>query len=195
MADVQNSPLAEPSDVETMLRRPLTPAENNAAVDLLSQASAKMRTACGRPFGWAGGTDTATLKVTGGQVFLPEPPTEVISVIDEDGSTVTGWRLDGQWLKVPGMSSSRFVTVTWTHQQDIPDDVRGAVAGMVARVLAADPRAIAGMSQQTDSAGSVQQTQTFATWAQGGQILLAPDDYRVAAAHKPWTPRLWVMRA
>lgn len=197
MSDVSTplTPLAEASDVQAALRRALTPDEEAALPALIAQASAKMRQASGRPQGWTAGTTTSRLKVTGRQACLPEPPTVVHSVVDERARPVR-YRLRGQWLDDIALaaSSSRFVTVTWSHDETVPDDVRGAVAGMVARVLAADPRAIAGFSSVTDTTGPFGQTNQIAAWAQGGQILLSPDDMRVAAAHRPRGPRLWVMR-
>jgi len=189
-------PLAANADVEAALGRALTIDEKKYVSKLIRQASAKMRAACHRPAAWTNNTTTSYLKVTNNQVYLPEPPVEIISITDEKNRPITKWEWHGQWLTNLGLpaSSSKFVFVIWHHREPIPDDVRGAVAGMVARVLAADSRAAAGVSTIQGTAGQVTGTETFAAWAQGRQVLLSPDDLKVADYHRPHVPKLWVMQ-
>jgi len=189
------SALATAADVAAQLQRPLTDAEQAAVGAMLDAASARFRAEAWRPDGWTDGVSTARLKVNGGDVYLPEPladdPDTPVQVVDDHGQPVAH-TLAGQWLRGVPLPSSEFVTVTYQHQGDIPDDVRQAVAGMVSRVFAADPLARSGVSQVQRTDGPYNRGISYANWAQGGQILPSPEDMRIAAAHRPVVPTVWI---
>lgn len=183
--------LATQEDVENVLGRALTSSEEARLGHALSKASGMFRRRAQRLF--EAGTSTVRLKVNGDKVFLPEPAASVATVVDEAGDAVE-FTADGQWLTTVGLSSARFVTVTYTHTGDVPDLVRDAVAEIVARSLTIDESARSGATQTQDTAGPFQQGRTFAAWAVGGQVLLSPDDKALADSYRPRVPTVWVMQ-
>ncbi len=194
MAD---TPLAAKEDVEGLLGRTLTEAEEGRLPAMLAKASADFRRhAGGRLF--TPGESTVRVKVDGEQVWLSQAPVvEVTSVVDDAGSDVP-FEHSGQVLRVH-RSSATFVTVTYTHgSATVPDDVRLAVASCVARALNIDPRAVAGQTQaqRTETRGPFSETSSdsFATWAVGGSVTLSPDEVATARSYRAARPRVWVVR-
>ncbi len=191
-----STPLAAPKDVEALLGRDLTSEEAAKADAMLAKASADFRRAAGRRL-FTPGTTTARLKVDGGQVWLKQlPVTDVTSVVDDDGRPVPYTRT-GQVLCVP-LDSARFVTVTYTHgSAEVPDDVVSAVADCVARVLKVDPRAASGVSQtqhsETRGPFTESGSDSFASWAVGGSVMLSPSEMATARSYRTRRPHVWVM--
>ena len=114
---------------------------------LLARVSREFRREAERPF--TPGTYTVRLLTVGDRVRLPEPVTSVTSVTDAEGDDVD-YVLDGQdlvletsgrplWSGVP-------ITVTYTHSDEVPEDVVSAVASIVARHLTVDPTSAEAMS-------------------------------------------------
>lgn len=181
----EQTPLASTDDVEAMLGRDLTSSEAGQVGALLEQASALFRKAAGRDF--TPGRFKNRLKVNGGEVRLPNSPVTVVhSVTDDDGNPID-YTTYGSTLTTP-LRSHRFVRVDYEGGGDIPELVTTTVAGMVARLFNVDARAKAGMSQFQETTGPFSEGGTFASWAVGGQLMLAPADVAVAQSYR--APRL-----
>lgn len=161
---------------------------------LLARASYLFQRAAGRLF--TPGTYTVRLKVTGGQVRLPESPvTAVGSVVDDVGNDVD-WSRFGQWLKVettfnenisfaalPPDGCTAFVTVTYTGGE-IPDVVKGAVAAIAARYLNIDPqKVVAGAKSVNLITGPFQSNITYADWVTES-VCLSDDDKALAESFR-----------
>jgi len=182
--------LASAADVATALGRSLTPAELLRVGPILDKASELFRRQSGQQF--TAGTSTVRLKVNGGRVYLTQAPVvSVATVVDDDAVAVTYTRA-GQWLTVEDLTSADFVTVTYTHGGDVPDLVRLTIAEIGAKVLSVDPKARAGVSQFAHSEGPYSESGTYATWAVGGQTMLAPADVAIANSYRPKVPTVWV---
>lgn len=182
--------LASAADVASALGRGLTPAETAQVGPILDIASEKFRRRSGQMF--TAGTSTVRLKVNGGRVYLPQTPvTAVTTVVDDDAAAVTYTR-DGQWLTVPDLVSSDFVTVTYSHGGTVPDLVRLTIADIAKKVLMVDVRAKTGLSQFTHTEGPFSDSGTYANWAVGGQTMLSPDDNALADSFRVRVPTVWV---
>lgn len=176
------TPLASDSDVAALLGRDLTSAEAAQVEALLTQASALFRMTAHRSF--TPGASTVRLKVNGGEVRLPETPVvSVDAVVSDDGAPIVFTQFKGM-ITVP-LRSHEFVRVTYTHgPTEIPDLVVATVAAMVARVLSIDPKAKTGVAQHQTAATPYSESDTFATWAIGGQVMLSPSDLDVAKSFR-----------
>lgn len=179
MAVVQ---LASVTDVQSALGRNLTSDEAARVDAILDKASELFRRRSGQTF--TPSTSQNRLKVNGGQVRLPQRPVvSVESVVDDDGFNVTYTRFQSV-LTVDDLTSSDFITVAYTHGGAVPDIVRLCIAEIAKKVLSIDPTAATGIVQHTESTGPFSVSDTYATWAQGGQTMLAPDDDRLALSFK-----------
>lgn len=179
-------PLADPDDVASVLGRDLTEAEEDRAAGILAKASALFRRIARRDF--TAGETTVRLKVNGGQVYLEQiPATAVTEAIADDGTDITH-ELTGQRLTLTRngcpLASHEFVTVTYTHDTLIPDDVRETIAEIAAKVLRIPPAAAAGITSQTRTAGPFSENNTYAGWAVGGATSLAPEDRALAESYR-----------
>lgn len=188
MAVVQ---LASDVDVEAALGRDLTADETARVGAILDKASELFRRRSGQQF--TVGTSEVRLKVNGGRVFLPQRPvTAVTTVTDDDGNPVAYTQFK-QWLTVP-LISHQFVTVAYEHGGEVPDVVRLCIAEIARKVLGIDPNAAAGKVQHTETTGPFTDSDTYATWAQGGQTMLAPDDNALADTFRVRIPNVIVQR-
>lgn len=179
------TPLASALDVEALLGRDLTSSEAWQVDALLEQASALFRKAAGRDF--TPGRYANRLKVNGGEIRLPNSPVTVIhSVTDDDGNAID-YTTFGSTVTTC-LRSHRFVHVDYEGGGEVPDLVTKTVAGMVSRLFNVDARAKAGMSQFQETTGPFSEGGTFASWAVGGQLMLAPADAAVAQSYR--APRL-----
>jgi hypothetical protein len=182
-------PLAMAADVAEVLGRDLTSSEAIKVEPILDKASALFRRRAGQEF--TEGQSEVRLKVNGGKVYLPQyPVTDVVSVTDDDGEGVD-YEQVGQWLDV-GLGSDKFVTVVYTHGGEVPDLVRLTVAEVAKRVLLVPESAQTGVTQHSETAGAFTQSDSYATWAQGGQTMLAPDDLAIADSFRVAVPTIWV---
>jgi len=182
--------LASSTDVVAAIGRALTTAESARVGAILDKASELFRREAQQTFTTA--TATNRLQVRNDQVWLPKRPvTAVTTVEDDDGNTVTYTRFEHTlFLEELGL---RWVRVTYTHGGTVPDVVRLAVADIARKVLEIDPNAAAGRSQFTRTAGPTSESSTYATWAQGGQTMLAPDDEKLARSFRPSSGSLVVL--
>jgi hypothetical protein len=170
------APLASKADVQKVLGRDLTSEENARYEAILDKASELFRTASGQQF--TEGTSDVELRVTDDEVRLPQRPvTAVASVTDQYGLAVAFDRFKSK-LVVRGCAG--IVRVSYSHGGAVPDSVRLCIAEIVAKVLTIDPKAKAGLTQYSESAGPFNESSTYATWAQGGQTMLAPADEQFA---------------
>jgi hypothetical protein len=192
MAVVQ---LASEADVVAALGRALTSTESARVGAILDKASELFRQRSGQQF--TPGTSHVRLRVIGDQVALPQRPVvSVTSVTTDDGDdTVLTFgtlfqskiRLDSAiGVDLVRMDYSRavlggsMVRVNYSHGGDVPDLVRLTVADVTRKVLEIDPNAVSGKTQHSETVGPFTEQDTYATWAQGGQTMLAPADADVA---------------
>lgn len=191
MAD--NPPLAEPSDVAAVLGRDLTSEEAIRVVPILLKASELFRDEADQLF--TAGDSIVRLKSNGGLILLNQRPiTEIRSVVDDHDCPVR-YKRRGQWLHTH-LRSDRFATVDYSHgDAEIPALVRTTVAEVAMKVLNIPEEAAAGVVQSSETQGPFTESQTYATWAQGGQTMLAPSDVAIARKYKLRAPRILVPRA
>lgn len=182
--------LASTDEVWILMGRDLTPTEQAQAAMYLDKLSEQFRKEARQQF--TPGTSTVRLGVIGGIIYLPERPVvEVASVIDDRGGAVD-WTLSGQRLSVD-LITGQFATVEYSHGADeVPVLARTTVAEAVKRVLSLDPLASTGLMQASETVGSANQANMVATWAQGGQAMLSPNDLSIARSFRPYRPRIVV---
>lgn len=181
--------LASQEDVEKVLGRDLTSAEEARVDAILDKASELFRREARQKF--TPGRSQVRVKINGGSGYLRERPvTAIHSVTDEQGRPVTFTRFK-QWLSVP-KRSHEFVIVDYFHGGGVPDLVRLTIADIARQVLSINPNAAAGVTQHSQNAGSYSEQSTYATWAQGGATRLAPDDIAVARSFRVKTANVWV---
>lgn len=186
-------PLATIADVEGFVGRPLTPEETVKANAIIAKASALFRLEAGQTF--TREKTTVRRKVNGGEVLLPMSPVVNVESVTDDWNREVKFRRTGQVLHVP-MTSSDFVSVTYEHgADDVPELVRTTVAEIVKKVLTISPKAAAGLTQWGQTAGPLSEQQTYATWAQGGQTMLSPDDAAIARRFRVRGLNVWVQNA
>lgn len=184
--------LASISDVSNVLGRDLTASEEARVDAILDKASELFRRRSGQTFTLD--RSEVRLKVTAGRIYLPQRPvTTVHSVRDDDGNTI-GWTLFKQWLTL-SIQPSAFAIVDYSHGGEVPDIVRLTIAEVAKKVLTIDPAAVSGVTQRGETTGPFTEQFTYATWAQGGQTMLAPDDIALADSLRVRTPGTIVQAA
>ena len=184
------APLAAPKDVADALGRDLTPEEQRKIVPILAKASALFRLKSGQLF--TPGTSTVRLKSDGGRIYLPQGPVTAVAQVTTDDHRPVHYSRQGQWLTTK-LSSSDFVRVTYSHGSDeVPDLVRLTIADIGRKVLSISEHAAAGVTQYSDTTGPWTESYSYATWAVGGQTMLAPDDMATAVSFRRRVPRIWV---
>jgi hypothetical protein len=175
--------LATIADVEARLGRSLTEAEETKATAYLEDASALFIQRAVQKF--EVGESTVRLFPKDGIVRLVQRPViEVVEVKDIDGVEID-FTFDGH-QSLYDLGAYTPVTVTYEHgSETIPADVVACVAGMVARTLSISPDAAAGVTQQSVGPFS----QSYATWAVGGQVMMSPAEAKVADYYRGLTFR------
>lgn len=174
-------PLASKLDVVAALGRPLTSEEDGKVDAILDKASELFRKRSGQQF--TAGISTDRVKVTANWVELVQRPVvAIVSVVDDDGRPIEFEQLESR-LFLP-YCAGRFVRVTYTHGGEVPDLVRLTIADIARKVLSIDPKAVSGVTQRGETTGPFSEQYTYATWAQGGQTMLAPDDATIAASFR-----------
>lgn len=172
--------LAKPEDVAGLLGRDLTASEAKQAPGHLTKVSELFRLEARQQF--TRGRSTNRLRVNAGAITLPQRPAQLVHTVD--GQPADRFTLIGQRLEVP-LPTGTFVAVDYDHGYDeVPDLVRLTVAGIVAQLFEADPRARAGVSQRGETRGPFSSQETYAAWAQGAAPRLAPDDVRTAQSYR-----------
>lgn len=178
--------LASEEDVARQLGRDLTSAEEERVGGILAKASGLFRRLSRQDF--TAGESTVRLKVNGGEVRLEQvPAVAVAAVVDDDGVEIdhvhAGQRLTVARNGCP-LASHEFVTVTYTHGDEVPDLVRETIAEIAAKVLRVDPKAASGVTNGTETVGPFSNTNTYAGWAVGGTTALSPEDKDVALSYR-----------
>jgi hypothetical protein len=175
--------LATIADVEARLGRSLTVAEQPKAAAYLEDASALFVQRSIQKF--EVGESTVRLFPKDGIVRLVQRPViEIVEVKDIDGVEID-YTFDGH-QSLYDLGAYTPVTVTYEHgSAEIPADVVACVAGMVARTLSINPDAAAGVTQQSVGPFS----QSYATWAVGGQVMMSPAEAKVADYYRGLTFR------
>jgi hypothetical protein len=173
--------LATISDVEARLGRPLTVAETAKADAWLNDASALFVQRAIQQF--EVGESTVRLFPKDNIVRLVQRPVmSIVSVEDINGAPVD-FTWDG-FQSLYDLGTTLPLKVTYEHGSDIiPEAVVAVVAGMVARTLSISGDAVAGVTQQTVGPFS----QSYASWAVGGQIMLSPAEAQVADSYRTKT--------
>lgn len=175
-------PLASAEDVVAALGRPLTTDEASRVEAILDKASELFRKRSGQQF--TAGESTDRVKITANWVELVQRPVvDIVSVVDDDGNAVEFEQVESRLFLTRGCAG-RFVRVTYTHGGDVPELVRLTIADIARKVLSIDPRAASGVTQRGETTGPFSEQYTYATWAQGGQTMLAPDDATIAASFR-----------
>ena len=177
------TPLADVDDVRNAIGRDLTSDEEGRCATILAKASELFRLRARQQF--TPGRSDVRLRVNGGVVYLPERPvTTVHSVTDDDGQPVT-YKIRKSTMTVAPRCPD-FVIVDYSHgSSEVPELVLRTIAEIAVKVLNVDPRAAAGVTQHAKGALDYTESETYATWAVGGQTMLAPDDDRIALSFRP----------
>lgn len=170
--------LATIADVEARLGRELTTAEESKATAWLADASALFIQRSIQKF--EEGESTVRLFPRAGVARLVQRPvTDVTSV-----TNINGFAVDYTWDGLQSLyelATNQPIIVTYEHgSATIPADVVAVVAGMVARTLSISADAAAGVTQQSVGPFS----QSYATWAVGGQVMLSPAEAMVADSYR-----------
>jgi hypothetical protein len=175
--------LATIEDVEARLGRTLTTAEESKALAWLNDASAMFVQRAVQKFEVS--ESRVRLFPRDGVVRLVQRPViEIIEVTDIDGVEIE-FTFDGH-QSIYELGSYSPVIVEYEHGSEfIPDDVVAVVAGMVVRTLNIPQDAASGIQQQTVGPFS----QSYASWAVGGQVLMSPSDIEVANYYREKTFR------
>lgn len=189
------TPLAVDTDVAATLGRDLTSSEALRVPGILAKASELFRLEADQLF--TPGTSTVRLQVVGGEVHLPEKPvTDVTAVVDDCGNAVSYTRADGASILRTCLGSDQFVTVTYAHGSDtVPELVKQTIAEVAAKVLSVPAEARTGIARLSETKGPFTTQVEYATWAQGGQTMLAPDDQAIARKFRPKRRRIIVQSA
>lgn len=186
---MDTAPLALPKDVANALGRDLSAEEARKIIPILAKASELFRRKSGQLF--TPGTSTVRLKSNGGRIHLIQSPTnEIISVLDDHGSSVP-YTWNGQWLET-NLSSSDFALVSYAHGGEVPELVRLTIADVGRKVLSISAQAATGVTQYSKTTGPYTEASSYAAWAVGGQTMLSPDDSATAKSFRRRTPTIWV---
>lgn len=181
MAVVQ---LATSVDVKAALGRDLTAPELVRVEAILDKASELFRSRRYSGQLFTAGTSTVRLKVTADYVTLVQRPVvSVESVTMDDGTAVAFDRFGGK-LTLTGVPAGSFVRVSYAHGGAVPELVRLTIAEIAKKVLSIAPAAAAGMTSNMRVTGPFTDQETYATWAQGGQTMLSPDDAATALSFR-----------
>lgn len=181
MAVVQ---LATSADVVAAFGRALTSAESAKVGAILDKASELFRRRSHQQF--TATTYTVRVRITSGFVMLPQrTPSSITTVVSaETGSAVAYGDRVGQKLYITGLPSGCWVKVTYVTDGVVPDLVRLTVAEIAKKVLSISDTAASGATQMSETIGGYSYSNSYATWAQGGQTMLAPADDAIALSYR-----------
>lgn len=170
--------LATIADVEARLGRDLTVEETAKATAWLDDASALFVQRSIQQFE-VGESKVRVFTRDGVVRLLQRPVIDIVEVKDINGNLVD-YTWDG-FQSLYDLGTIGPVDVTYEHgSATIPEVVVAVVAGMVVRRLELAGDAVAGVTQQTVGPFS----QSYATWAVGGQVMLSPAEAAVADSYR-----------
>jgi hypothetical protein len=177
-------PLASEKDVEASIGRALTIDEHDRVGAILDKASELFRRRSGQQF--TPGSSEVRVRVIADKVTLTQRPVvDVISVTgDTNGASAIGFERFKSQLTLESVPSGRMVRVKYTHGGEVPELVRLCIADVARKVLQIPGRAAAGVTQRSEGTGPFNESETYATWAVGGQTMLAPDDLAIADGYR-----------
>lgn len=184
-------PLTTIEEVENLLGRNIDQSEHahvNALIKRASQLFCEHAKTDFQPV-----TTTLRLKCDSGRVLLPRGASKPIKVTYEN-------QAPARFTYIPGSIDLPYdymgtVLVTLTMWETVPELVTSQIAEMVMKVLNVSPEAKAGLTQKQETIGPFTETGTFATWAVGGQLMMSPEDKRVAELYRtPRSGHTWLMR-
>lgn len=171
--------LATSTDVEAVLGRTLTEAEDAKVSSALDRASAVVRAETGRFFDDA--THTVRRFVRKGRALLDDPDTiTAIYLIGCDGATssLTGYTLRGD--TVYGLGGDGTIEVEYVTAGTIPADIVGVTAAMAARDLTTQTPT--GATSYTLTRGPFSESATFDVPTES--ITLSPSESRILARYR-----------
>lgn len=170
--------LATIADVEARLGRTLTADEAVKASAWLNDASALFVQRAMQEFE-VGESRVRVFTNNGIVRLIQRPVIAIVDVKDINGNSVD-YTWDG-FQSLYDLGTVGPLEVTYEHGSDIiPEAVVAVVAGMVARTLSIAGDAVAGVTQQSVGPFS----QSYASWAVGGQIMLSPAEMAVADSYR-----------
>lgn len=158
---------------------------------LLAKLCSLFRREAGREF--SPGRTTVDLMTLAGYIPLPDGLGENGFV--EEVTTLKGKTLDASnitvknnrvWIEEPSLigrdrpGSGKVYTVTYVHTEEVPWDVRAAMASAVARYLTVDPNSAVAQSTFLSAEGYHQR---IAAWV-ADVVRLDPEDIALARAHR-----------
>lgn len=179
----------------------LTPAQIARIPYLLAKLCALFRREAGREF--TPGQTTVDMMTLASYIQLPDPLGEggtVDEIVTPHGKVLDpscySIRNDRVWIEEPSLigrdrpGSGRVYTVTYTHNGEVPWDVRSAMASAVARYLTIDPNSAVAQSTFLSAEGYHQR---IASWV-ADVVKLNPDDIALARAHRPYRVNIIVQK-
>lgn len=164
--------------VEAAIGSTLTSEQENRLSHLLETAKqaflyeAKIKTGTGKI--------TQTLRARGRLVTLRQPGvTQIHSV------AVEGVALDYRWderlpKRVMLRKPAEFIDIEFSFNYQLPEVATQRLVEIVVRALMTPLAARQGMGQFSVTKGPFTESGTFKDWAVGGQVLLSPEDKRLA---------------
>jgi hypothetical protein len=161
---------------------------------LLAKLCRLFRIEAGREF--SPGTTTADMMTLAGYIQLPDPLGEsgfVSEVLTSKGKVIdpSNYSVKANnrlWVEAPSLighdrpGSGTVYTVTYTHEGEVPWDVRATMASAVARYLTVDPNSAVAQSTFLSAEGYHQR---IAAWV-ADTVRLDPADIELARAHRPY---------
>jgi hypothetical protein len=183
--------LATPDDVAAVLGRTLTQAESDRVGAILDKASELFRGRSGQRF--TEGTSEVSRIVVAGSVMLTQRPVVSVEAVTTESGDSVGFAIHGAKLTLSGIESGTTVHVSYTHGGTVPDLVRLTIAEIAKKVLSISEKAASGLTSNMRITGPFTDQETYATWAQGGQTMLAPDDMATADRYRVKVRRSTVM--
>lgn len=170
--------LATIADVEARLGRDLTVDETAKATAWLDDASALFVQRAMQQFE-VGESKVRVFTRDGVVRLIQRPVIDIVEVTDINGNPVD-YTWDG-FQSLYDLGTIGPLNVTYEHgSATIPEVVVACVAGMVVRRLELAGDAVAGVTQQTVGPFS----QSYATWAVGGQVMLSPAEAAIADSYR-----------
>lgn len=172
----------------------LTPSQMARIPYLLAKLCALFRREAGREF--TPGRTSVDMMTLAGYIQLPDPLGDNGSVEEirtRYGKVLdpTCYSVDAQdrvWIEEPTLlgkerpGSGTVYAVTYTHNGEVPWDVRAAMAAAVARYLTIDPNSAVAQSTFLSAEGFHQR---IAAWV-ADVVTLTPGDIALARSHRPY---------
>lgn len=180
--------LASVTDVVGAIGRTLTSDETAKAGAILDKASELFRVASGQQF--TEGTSVVRLRVTANFVVLPQRPVVSVDGVTEDSNAGADipFELFKSRLTLSGVRAGQMVRASYTHGGNVPEIIRLTIAELCKKVLTISPKAAAGITSAMEVTGPFTDQEAYATWAVGGQTMLAPSDLEVAHSFRVKIP-------